>query len=86
MDLPAPIARLGDRIYQLSARVGTAVQSTVLTVLLFSLYVLGMGVTRLVAAVFARKYLALYASEPADSYWQAAEGYSVDRARLEKEY
>lgn len=86
MDLPAPIARLGDRIYQLSARVGTAVQTTVLTVLLFSLYVLGMGATRLFASMFGRRYLALYSSEPAPSYWQDAEGYTVDRVRLEKEY
>ena len=86
MDLPAPIARLGDRIYQLSARVGTAVQSAVLTVLLFNLYMVGMGFTRLFAVVFGRKYLALYDSKPADTYWQDAEGYTVDRVQLEKEY
>jgi hypothetical protein len=36
--------------------------------------------------MFGRRYLALYSSEPAPSYWQDAEGYTVDRVRLEKEY
>ena len=86
MELPAPIARLGDRIYRTSARVGIAVQSTVLHVLLWTLYVFGMGLTRLFAVVFGRRYLALYDSVPAESYWADAEGYSIERERLEREY
>jgi hypothetical protein len=86
VDLPAPLARLGDRIYDLSVRLGTSVQSAVLTVLLFSLYVLGMGLTRMFAVVFGRRFLSLYDSTPAESYWQPAEGYTVERSQLEKEY
>lgn|GEM_PF-3379702 len=86
MDLPAPIARLGDRIYRVSARVGIAVQDAVLKVLLVNLYVLGMGLTRVFAVVFGRRYLRLYDSTPAETYWRDAEGYHADRTSLEKEY
>ncbi len=86
MDLPAPLERTLDRIRTVSTRVGVAVQSAVLTVLLFNLYFFGLGLTRLFAIVFGRRYLKLYASEPADTYWREAEGYNADRARLEKEY
>jgi len=86
VELPAPIARLGDRIYDVSARIGTAVQSTVLTVLLVTLYVIGMGLTRLFATIFGRRFLTLYDSAEAESYWKDAEGYSIERVQLEKEY
>ena len=86
MDLPAPIARLGNRIYQTSAAVGLAVQRGVLWFLLVNLYVFGLGLTRLTAVFFGRRYLTLYDSEPADTYWKDAEGYTADRDRLEAEY
>lgn len=86
MELPAPIVRLGDRIYRTSARVGIAVQGAVLHGLLWTLYVFGMGLTRLFAVVFGRRYLSLYDSVAAESYWADAEGYSVERERLEREY
>lgn len=49
-------------------------------------YGVGLGTTRLFASVFGRRFLTLYDSEPAESYWRPAEGYTVERSRLEKEY
>jgi hypothetical protein len=63
-----------------------AVQQGVLWFLLVNLYIFGLGLTRITAVVFGRRYLTLYSSEPADTYWQDAEGYTADRDRLEAEY
>lgn len=58
---------------------GAAVQKLVVQALLILLYLFGFGLTRALAALFARKYLGLFASEASSpSLWRDAEGYDQD--------
>lgn len=86
MNLPPALVRTGERIRFYSAKLGIAVQNIVLTVLLFNVYLFGLGMTKLVAMVGFRKYLQLYNTPAADSYWIEAKGYSTDPERLKAEY
>jgi len=63
-----------------SQRLGRSIQTLVITVLLFLVYVFGFGATRLGAALFFRRYLKLYACDSSkDSLWVDTEGYEMDR-------
>ena len=87
MDLPAPIERLYERIKQVSTTVGRAVQRAVLSVLLFLLYYIGFGLTRLTAMAFARRYLKMFEGpSDAETYWLDAEGYKPDDRELDVQF
>lgn len=87
MELPEPIARFVDRARQTAERVGMAVQRVVLNVLLTLLYLVGVGLTKLMAMVAARPMLRLYdGPDGAPSYWKDAEGYGPDRDALHKQF
>ncbi len=87
MDLPAPVARFVDRVQRVSERIGIALQKAVLTVLLTVIYVVGVGLTRLLAMVFARSHLTLYEGpSKAPTYWKDAQGYTPDRVGLHKQF
>jgi len=89
---------LGDRVPQStldswerfklqSQRLGRAVQQVVVTVLLFLLYTIGFGITRVSASVFGRRHLKLYDSPlKEDSYWRDAEGYEPEMEQLLRQY
>ncbi len=63
-----------------SGRLGRAVQTAVVTVLLVFVYLFGFGATRLAAMLFFRRYLKLYTTDRAKrSLWIDAEGYDSDR-------
>jgi hypothetical protein len=81
--VPQPIQRALERVLSRARQLGRAAQTVVVTVLLFVLYVLGVGLTRLLVAVFARRYLDMYTTGPAqDSYWIDAPDYELDPERL----
>ncbi len=87
MDLPAPIQRAFDRFKDASLRLGRGVQNVVLTTLLFLLYYLGVGLTRVMATLMFRRYLKLLdPPADADSYWIDAKGYSPDPDDLLRQY
>ncbi len=54
-----------------------AVQKVVMVVLLFGVYWLGFGVSRLLAMVFQRELLQSEHPDQ-DSFWRAAEGYDAE--------
>ena len=58
-----------------------AVQKVLLVVLLSLLYVVGMGMTVALAALFDRRLLGRTAKD-APSFWVEADGYEADRAAL----
>lgn len=83
MDLPAPVLRLQEAL----SRVGRALQRVVLTALLAVVYLVGVGLTRLLAPIVARRALDLFrAPDPDASMWREAEGYTAERARLKRQY
>lgn len=87
MELPAPVARVVDRVQRVAERLGMALQKVVLNVLLTLIYVVGVGLTRLMAMVVARPLLRLYEGPTdAPSYWKDAEGYTPDREGLHKQF
>lgn len=80
------VKRVFERLKWRLKRTGEAVQSAAVKVLLVFLYVIGFGITKLVALVFARRYLELYDQGPSrDSYWKKAEGYEPDGKDLLKQ-
>ncbi len=77
------LIRSGERFRAASARLGQRVQHVVVSTLLFFVYFLGLGLTRLMAAVFAKKFLTLYKTPPdSESCWTDAEGYDADPQKL----
>ncbi len=85
--LPEPVIRGLERARDGARWLGRGVQRVVVTVLLFLLYVLGIGATRLLVSVAARPFLKLYAmGPPRDSYWVEAEGYELDERRLHGQF
>lgn len=65
---------------------GRALQSAAVAVGLFFLYLVGVGLTRLMMSVFFRRHLQLYKNDPQlESYWKTAENYEADEARLLKQ-
>ncbi len=81
--VPAPLQRGFERFRIGSRRVGRAVQTGVVTVLLFFVYLVGAGLTRLMARRFSRRFLTMNDLGPAaQSYWQDATGYEQDRDKL----
>ncbi len=86
-NLPQPVVRAFERVRDGARWFGRGVQRVVVTVLLFLLYVLGIGMTRALTAVAARPYLKLYTLGPEqDSYWIDAEGYELDERRLHGQF
>lgn len=84
--LPAPLERAFARVQEVTARVIAFCQPIVVSVLLFLIYVFGVGATRLWCMVAHRRALQLGAVAAVDgSYWQKAEGYSPDLERLHKQ-
>jgi len=76
-----------ERFREGSIWLGLAVQSAVVRVLLVVAYVVGMGLTRLFAAIFARSHLGLYKNQPQkDSFWIPAEGYAPGAEALERQF
>ncbi len=81
--LPQPVLRAWERLVFRARQLGRGVQTAVVTVLLFVLYGVGIGLTRLLVAVAARRHLQQYAMGPSkESYWLDAEGYELDERRL----
>lgn len=81
--VPQPIQHVFERFVFRAQQLGRAVQHVVVTALLFVLYVFGVGATRLLVALAARRYLRMYTTGPVqDSYWLEAEGYELDPERL----
>jgi len=80
----------GDRFERFKLRsqqLGLRVQAVVVRVLLAFTYALGMGLTRISAAVFSRRMLGLFDQKLLEgSYWMDAEGYEQDREALLKQY
>ena len=84
--LPAPIDRFFERVQDLTARLIAFLQPIVVAVLLFLVYIVGVGLTRLVCALFYRHALAVdQALETEGSFWREAEGYGPDPVRLHKQ-
>jgi hypothetical protein len=75
------------RLQQGSIRLGLALQSAVVRVLLVVAYVLGMGLTRLSAMVIARQHLGMYRNHPdRSSFWIDAKGYAPDTEALKRQF
>lgn len=84
--LPAPIERAVARVQDWTARVIAFFQPIVVSVLLFFVYFLGVGVTKLVCLIGYRRILRIdEAVESNGSFWRDAEGYGPDPARLHKQ-
>jgi len=80
------LIRFGERFRLASQRLGQRVQQVVVTTLLFFVYLVGVGATRLAAVVFARRFLKLYTADSTlESYWIEAEGYNPDPDNLLKQ-
>ena len=78
--------RFGERFRFASIRLGQRVQQVVVTALLFFVYLIGVGLTKLSAAVFARGYLKLYSTDLGqESLWLEADGYDLDPDKLLKQ-
>lgn len=87
MDMPDSLTRAFERFKDGSQRLGRWVQHVVLMVLLFALYSVGFGLTRLLAVVFYRRYLTLFEGPTdAQSYWIEAKGYSSDPDNLRVQF
>lgn len=75
-----------ERAWAATERVTAVVQPVVVRFLLVIVYVVGVGLTRLFAAVFARRQIAVdEAVETNGSFWRDAEGYEPDPVRLRKQ-
>lgn len=85
--LPAPVERALERVQDWTARLIAFLQPIVVAVLLFVVYVLGVGLTRLGCVLFFRRVLKLDAAVESDgSFWRDAEGYEPDPVRLHKQF
>ena len=86
IELPAPVQRAVDSVRRTTDRIIHFLQPIVVTVLLFFVYVVGIGLTRLVCAIAYRHVLRIdEAVETNGSFWRNAEGYGPDRDRLHKQ-
>ena len=75
--------RFGQRFRAASERLGQRVQHVVVSTILFFVYFLGLGLTRLIASVCARKFLTLYKVDPdSETCWIDAQGYEPDPQKL----
>lgn len=87
MELPAPAQRAVDRLQAVSRKFGHGLQNVVLTTLLFLLYYVGVGLTRVLATLLFRRYLKLLdPPDDADSYWIDAKGYAPDPDDMLRQY
>ncbi len=77
---------LFERFRDRSQALGQGVQQVVVTVLLVLVYLVGLGVTRVLATVFYRKGLQRFVAGDQPSYWVDAEGYESDPTRLLKQF
>jgi hypothetical protein len=85
-ELPAPLQRVVDRVRRATDRVISFLQPIVVSVLLFFVYVIGIGLTRLVCAIGHRHVLKIdEAVESNGSFWRDAQGYEPDPVRLHKQ-
>lgn len=86
-ELPPVLERAWGRVQDATNRVIAFFQPIVVTALLVIVYYVGVGLTRLVCAMFYRRVLRLDdATEDQPSYWRAAEGYDPDPVRLHKQH
>ena len=70
-----------------SIQLGLTVQSAVVRVLLVLTYIVVVGLTRLSAAIVARKYLQLHRNTPeARSFWIEAQGYEHNPEHLKRQF
>lgn len=84
--LPAPLERAFRRVQDVTGRAIAFFQPIVVSVLLVFVYLVGVGLTWLVCAVFYRRMLQLDGGfEASGSYWRDAEGYGPDQERLHKQ-
>jgi hypothetical protein len=88
MEMPDALVRFGEGFVDRSQRLGRWVQRGVLAVLLFVLYYVGFGITRVFATVFGRRYLKLLdgPKPDQDSYWLEAEGYGPSADELHVQF
>ena len=82
MELPPRLQNLFERFEWRSKQLVRAVQSVVLSVLLFLVYFIGIGLTRILMSVFSRRHLKMFATPKKESYWLDAEGYTADSEQL----
>lgn len=84
--MPPWLERVVERVQEGTARLVAFLQPIVVTVLLAVVYVVGVGLTRLVCEVFHRHALRVdQALETNGSFWREAEGYGPDPVRLHKQ-
>ncbi len=84
--MPAWLERAIGRVQEWTARLIAFLQPIVVSVLLFIVYLLGVGLTRLGCMLFARRVLAIdQATEANGSFWRDVEGYDPDPVRLHKQ-
>ena len=85
--LPQPVVQAAQTSWYRARWLGRGVQRVVVTVLLVVLYVLGIGATRLLVTVAARRFLGLYAMGPEqDSYWVNARSHELDERYLHGQF
>jgi len=64
---------------------GRRVQTAVVYVSLFFIYLIGIGLTKLLVLFFFRKYLEMFRPHKKESYWIDARGYNADEVKLSKQ-
>lgn len=70
-----------------SFRFGRAVQRWIVTVLLLVLYIVGMGLTKLLCVLFFRDHLKMYRTDrSAQSFWKDVEPYTPDAETLRRQF
>lgn len=79
------LKRFAARAWAVSARVGGWIQRVLVVIALVGVYLVGVGLSRLLMALFARRRLALFSTDtPAG--WLPAEGYGVGPDELRNQY
>jgi hypothetical protein len=69
-----------------SHQLGRGVQRVVVVVMLTLVYVFGMGATRLLAGLFYKQGLCLFAPVSGTSSWIDAEGYEPEPVKLFRQF
>lgn len=64
---------------------GRRVQTAVVYVSLLFIYLVGVGLTKLLVVLFFRKYLEMFRPKEKESYWVDARGYNADEVNLSKQ-
>lgn len=65
--------------------IGTRIQTAVVFVALLFIYIVGIGLTKLLVVLFFRKHLQMFRPKAKDSYWMEARGYNSDEGSLSKQ-